>query len=228
MPVAGWSRTVRMLPVAVVAVMALWASSAHASSIAFLRGGNIWIAAPDGSHATPLTSGGGYTYVSASKATGTMLLAYRAGASMGVISADGTGQRQIAAPRGLATAPDVDGDPSGTDLAYAAVTGFGAYGGYAAVSGSGAGFFSAYQSNVVDVGWADSGTTALWSGFLSGAPGNVHHPDCTAPGASESIGIATQQTNPDGAAQANATSGFFCVPGDDVLSPEGSPVAQRS
>jgi hypothetical protein len=111
MPVAGWSRTVRMLPVAVVAVMALWASSAHASSIAFLRGGNIWIAAPDGSHATPLTSGGGYTYVSASKATGTMLLAYRAGASMGVISADGTGQRQIAAPRGLATAPDVDAIP---------------------------------------------------------------------------------------------------------------------
>jgi hypothetical protein len=221
-----WSRTARMLPVTVMtamAVMALWATSARASSIAFLRGGNIWIAAPDGSHATQLTSGGGYTYVSASKAPGTMLLAYRAGTTMGVINADGTGQRQIVAPRGLATAPDVEVDPSGTELAYAAVTGFGAYGGYAAISGSGGGFFSAYQSNVVDVGWADSGTTALWSGFLSGAPGNVHHPDCTASGAGESIGIAVQQTNPDGAAQANPTSGFFCVPGDDVLAPEGSP-----
>lgn len=223
MAVARWSRTARMLPVAVVALMALGAASAHASSIAFLRGGNIWIAAPDGSHATQLTSGGDYTYVSASKAPGTMLLAYRAGAAMGVINADGTGQRQVAAPRGLATVPDVEVDPSGNVLAYAAATGFGAYGGYAAVSGSGLGFFSAYQSNVVDVGWADSGTTALWSGFLSGAPGNVHHPDCTASGASESIGVAMQQTNPDGAAQANPTAGFFCVPGDDVLAPEGSP-----
>lgn len=223
MPVARWSRTARMLPVAVVALMALGAASAHASSIAFLRGGNIWIAAPDGSHATQLTTGGGYTYVSSSKAPGTMLLAYREGAAMGVINADGTGQRQIGAPRGLATAPDVEVDPSGTDLAYPAITGGGAYGGYVAVSGPGAGFFSLSQSQVVDVGWADSGTTALWSGFLSGAPGNVHHPDCTASGASESIGIAMQQTNPDGAAQANPTTGFFCVPGDDVLSPEGSP-----
>jgi hypothetical protein len=29
----------------------------------------------------------------------------------------------------------------------------------------------------MDVAWADSGTTALWAGYLSGAPGNVHHPN---------------------------------------------------
>jgi hypothetical protein len=212
-----------MLPVAVALLLAFGATGAQASSIAFLRGGNIWIAAPDGSGAKQLTSGGDYTYVSASKAPGSMSLAYRAGNAMGVINADGTGQRQVAAPRGLATVPDVELDPSGSELAYPAITGYGAYGGYVALGGVGSGFFSAYQANVVDVGWADSGSTALWAGFLSGAPGNVHHPDCTASGATESLGIATQQTNPDGASAANPTSGFFCVPGEDVLSPEGSP-----
>lgn len=212
----------------VAAVMMVAAAAAQASSVAFLRDGNIWLAAPDGSGAHPLTSDGTsadpYTSVSASKAPGTTLLAFRHGDAMGVIGADGSGQRTVPSPRGLQPGTGVDIDPSGTRLAYVAPTGYGTYGATIAADGSSGGFFSNYQARVLDVAFASPiGGTVLWAGYLSGAPGEVHHPNCTPAGGVESFGIAFQAWNADGAAQANPTSGFFCIPGDDVLAPEGSP-----
>jgi hypothetical protein len=49
-------------------------SSAATGSIAFLREGNVWLAAPDGSGAHQLTTAGGYLFVSAAKGSGSPLL----------------------------------------------------------------------------------------------------------------------------------------------------------
>jgi hypothetical protein len=58
----------RLVHVAAAAAAALSlrgaAASAQADSISFLRGGDIWVAAPDGSKQTQLTHDGGYGYQS--------------------------------------------------------------------------------------------------------------------------------------------------------------------
>lgn len=215
----------RLVPFLVMAALGAVCASAQASSIAFLRDGNIWIANPDGTGAHALTADGGYDYVSAAKVAGSMLLAFRQGSSIGLINADGSAKRTFAPPKGFAASADVAIDPSGHQLDYVAPTGgpVGDYGAVIDVNDSGSsGAFADYDTPV-DVGWADtSGTVALWAGFLSTAPGTEHHPDCTPPGGTEQFGIAFQQVYypPSSATQ---TTGFFCILGQDVLEPAGSP-----
>jgi hypothetical protein len=49
------------LAAAALALVAVAAPAAHADSIAYERGGNVWLVSPDGSGARQVTSGGGYS-----------------------------------------------------------------------------------------------------------------------------------------------------------------------
>jgi hypothetical protein len=74
-------------------VLLLPAVRAQASSIFFLRGGNIWVANPDGSAAKQVTTGGSYDFVSSAK-TANVIAFHRGGntsSEYGTLNANGTG-----------------------------------------------------------------------------------------------------------------------------------------
>jgi len=54
----------RLISAALVCLPLALAASAQADSISFIRGGDVWVAAPDGSQQTQLTHDGGYSYQS--------------------------------------------------------------------------------------------------------------------------------------------------------------------
>lgn len=49
-----------LLPLLLLAMLLLLPTAAHADSIVYTKGNDVWLAAPDGSSARPVTSGGGY------------------------------------------------------------------------------------------------------------------------------------------------------------------------
>ena len=85
---------IRIVILAAVVSLAA-AGSADASSIFFLRGGNIWVANPDGSAAKQVTTDGSYDFVSSAKQGSAPLAFHRGGNSasqFGTVNPDGSGE----------------------------------------------------------------------------------------------------------------------------------------
>lgn len=211
------------------------AGQARASSIAFLREGNIWIANVDGSGTRQLTTDGGtdgsvsYAYVSASKVASRPLLGYRHVNAVGVINPDGSGKQDIQQPRPAAVGPDAVLDPSGQRLAYIwtyFISGFQGFDG-ATIGVDGTNGTHLGRSSVVDVSFGDAtGQSVLWAGFVHNAYGTASGPDCSA-NQTEPFGLALQVPDRDNTPDDNQGAGYFCVTGQNVVEPKVSADGQR-
>src|SRR5688572_29164405 len=114
----------RNLTLLLVAGAALAPAAAHAESIAYLKDGDVWVAAVDGSNATRLTTGG--DHISPSQADdGTIavgkgdkiLLLDRAGAALGTLDPPGLPDKRGVTLDGPVA--DVAISPDGSRIAYA-------------------------------------------------------------------------------------------------------------
>ena len=99
-------------------------SAAAADSIAFLRNGNIWRASGDGSHQVQLTHDGTeaepYNELAAAKGSGAPLLSFRKDYDLGVIDADGSGERMLPELTSGMADTSVSLSASGDTIAYQA------------------------------------------------------------------------------------------------------------
>jgi hypothetical protein len=212
---------------AMLAVAAFAAGSAHASSIAFIRAGNVWIAASDGSQPHALTIDGGtspsisYSFVSASKA-GTPLLGYRHANSIGVINPDGTGQRNVPPGHAPAVGPDTVLSANGQALVYISVApGYGFYGDTVNIDGTSPAHIGA--SGVIDVSFGDpNGQTMIWVGKVHQELGTNSGPDCSV-GGEEPFGLGMIVPELDSGSPEHHATGYFCVKGENVIEPRISP-----
>ena len=122
--IGSTGRVALVVPVISIMLIVPAVARATSGSIAFLRAGNIWLAAPDGSAAHQLTTDGGYQFVSAAKGSGSPLLGFEqltsSGVSTyGVISAAGGSPQQVATsiqPR--EPYADAELDAAGDKLVY--------------------------------------------------------------------------------------------------------------
>ena len=122
------SRPRRRVRLALAGAALAAAAAAAGGSIAFIRGDNVWIAAPDGSGARQVTADGTaddpYSGVAAAKRV--PVLAYRQKGDVGLIGADGSNRREIA-PGALPAFPNpinptLDVSADGSRVAYMAQT----------------------------------------------------------------------------------------------------------
>jgi hypothetical protein len=202
---------------ALLALLVLASSASAAGSIAFIRQGNIWIANPDGSGATQLTTdgAGATTYTSVSAAKGAPLLAYLHGGAPGTIGADGTGNHQLPfpnrEPRGSAS---IHIDSAGQRLTWVTNESGSTYGVGLNSDGSSPVIFG--TGGVFNTTWDDNQGTALYSSYDYNCPAGAHHNHLT---------IETPKAD-DGSNSPNPGT-YICSPGLSFYYPDVSPDLQQ-
>ncbi len=242
----GWQVTRRRFATATIVVaVTLWLAAAApapaaASSIFFIRAGNIWVAAPDGSHQVQLTSDGGsppYVAVASSKQGSPPVIAWERSFpnSFGTIQTNGTalalnpGNSQMAGDSPTRT---VSLDAGGDRVAFAwgHQTMFGAVSGPQSigVDGSslqeiGADGFGGGSSSV-GVTFGDTAGTSLLFDTLTSDYGGESPSSC----AHSAYELVRQVPNPAGSGDANAHPlGFYCGgAGINLLEPALRPDGQ--
>ncbi len=192
-------------------------------SIAFLRDGNIWLAAPDGANARQLTTAGDYLFVSAAKGSGSPLLGFRQGDSYGVINALTGAQQTVAtASQPQSDFYDAELNAAGTQLAYvwSFQVGQFTYENYRIANVDGAALTEDGGFGVQDTAFADpSGATVVWSGLVHGAYGS-HQPDSCG---NSQIGLGVETPLAGGGTDYSQPLAIICPAGLDTTQPEVSP-----
>jgi WD40-like Beta Propeller Repeat len=218
-----------ILAVLGVAVTAPTPASAASGSIAFLRGGSIWIAGPNGSNPRQLTTSGTYKWVSAAKGSGAPMLGFTSTGANGInvygeLSAAG-GSPQPIATNSQPVEPFADAylDAAGDKLAYVyqfydpSISAFRHAFAVANVDGSANMAKGGYA--VQDTSFADPrGTTVVWSGLVQGA--FSPQPDTCAQG---QIGLGFETPASNGGPDTSQPTFVICPTGQDTTQPSVSP-----
>ena len=215
-----------VLSIGVIGATAAVPVAAHADSIVFLRGGNVWIANIDGSGARALTTDGAadtetaYKAVSAAKGSGAPMLGYAQNAEIGYLRADGTGKQPLPGDEAPSIATSAEIDPTGRRIAWVQRSFFNnaSYLYWRTKNADGSDERVTGNGGVDHATWADAGNRSLTSELhISGTP----YP--SEDGCAESDFNLVADAPPAAGESTDPTRDFTCVAGTNLFDPAVSP-----